>query len=89
MHTKCERRCVACRKNKQQNEMLRIAKRENEFLIDIQHKIGGRGAYICKDAQCLQLTIKKRLRQNRILAQSLFLQITHVPPSRIELESTV
>lgn len=61
MHTKCERRCVACRKNKQQNEMLRIAKRENEFLIDIQHKIGGRGAYICKDAQCLQLTIKKRL----------------------------
>lgn len=61
MHTKCERRCVACRKNKQQNEMLRIAKRENEFLIDLQHKIGGRGAYICKDAQCLQLTIKKRL----------------------------
>lgn len=61
MHIKCERRCVACRKNKQQNEMLRIAKRENEFLIDMQHKIGGRGAYICKDAQCLQLTIRKRL----------------------------
>ena len=61
MHTKFERRCVACRANKQQNEMLRIEKLENDFLIDLTHKIGGCGAYICKDKACLAQTIKKRL----------------------------
>ena len=61
MHIKQERRCVACRQCKQQNSMLRIARVGNEYLIDVNHKLGGRGAYICKDLKCLELTKKKKL----------------------------
>ncbi len=61
MHIKKERRCVACRMSKQQEEMLRIAKINGEYLLDPNYKLGGRGAYICKSNQCINLTIKKRL----------------------------
>ncbi len=61
MHIKQERKCIACRENKQQNEMIRIAKINNEMIIDIAHKLGGRGAYVCKDNECIALAIKKKL----------------------------
>ena len=61
MHIKQERRCVACRECKQQNDMLRIARIQNEYLIDIYNKLGGRGAYVCKDRKCIDLAIKKKL----------------------------
>lgn len=60
MHIKTERRCVACRENKQQAEMLRIAKINNDFMLDHNHKLGGRGAYVCKCSACISLAIKKR-----------------------------
>ncbi len=60
MHIKKERRCVACRTSKQQDEMLRIAKINGKFIIDEANKLGGRGAYICKNKQCLSLAIKKK-----------------------------
>ena len=61
MHIKQYRRCVACRNSKQQNEMLRIARINNEYVIDLDQKLDGRGAYVCKDNECIALTIKKRL----------------------------
>ena len=61
MHIKQERRCVACRECKQQSEMLRIARIGNEYLIDEKNKLGGRGASVCRDKACIDLTIKKRL----------------------------
>ena len=61
MHIKQQRKCVACRESKQQNEMLRIAKVNDCFIIDEKQKLGGRGAYICKSNQCLNLTIKKKM----------------------------
>ena len=61
MHIKKERKCVACKQNKQQNEMLRIAKISNGYVFDEQNKIGGRGAYVCKNNSCIQNTIKKKL----------------------------
>ena len=60
MHIKKERRCVSCRESKQQTEMLRIAKVNNDFIIDHNHKLGGRGAYVCKCSECINLAIKKR-----------------------------
>lgn len=74
MHIKQNRRCVACRETKQQNEMLRIARINDEFLIDENHKLGGRGAYVCKDNNCINLTIKKRL-LNRSFKANLDVQI--------------
>lgn len=61
MSIKQSRRCVACRESKQQNQMLRITRINNEYLIDINNKLGGRGAYVCKDSNCINLTIKKKL----------------------------
>lgn len=61
MHIKQERKCVACKTCKQQREMLRVARINNEYLIDEDHKLGGRGAYVCRSNQCIALTIKKKL----------------------------
>lgn len=41
--------------------MLRIAKVGKEFLLDPTHKLGGRGAYICKNKECMSNAIKKHL----------------------------
>lgn len=61
MHIKQERRCVACRENKQQIEMLRIARINNQYFTDEKNNLGGRGAYVCRNSQCINLTIKKKL----------------------------
>ena len=41
--------------------MLRIARINNEYFIDKNFKLNGRGANICNKAECINLTIKKRL----------------------------
>lgn len=40
--------------------MLRVTKLDGDFLIDYNHKFGGRGAYVCKCNECINLAIKKR-----------------------------
>ena len=60
MHIKQERRCVACKANKQQNEMLRVARVKNEYFLDLNNILGGRGAYICNNSDCINQTIKKK-----------------------------
>lgn len=60
MHLKKERRCVACRITKNQDEMIRVAKYKDNFYVDFEHKLDGRGAYVCKNAECINNAIKKR-----------------------------
>ncbi|MGN0788018.1 MAG: YlxR family protein [Candidatus Onthoplasma sp.] len=60
MSQKFERRCVSCRQIKAQNEMIRVAKIGDDYVLDLKFKLGGRGAYVCKDKDCIQNTIKKR-----------------------------
>ena len=69
MHIKQQRKCVACRESKHQNEMLRIAKVNDQFIIDLNYKLDGRGAYICKNSQCINLAIRKKA-LNRAFKQS-------------------
>lgn len=61
MHIKTERRCVACRQAKPYKEMIRIARVNGEFMLDCEHKLDGRGAYVCKNKTCISQTIKKHL----------------------------
>ena len=61
MHLKTERRCVACRQTKPQKEMIRLAKINGDFQFDFLQKLGGRGAYVCNNPDCINLTLKKRL----------------------------
>ncbi len=49
------RMCVGCRQMKPKTELDRIVKTPNgEIVIDKTNKVSGRGAYICKNGDCLK-----------------------------------
>lgn len=55
------RTCIGCNEKRDKKELLRIVKnKENEISIDKTGKKEGRGAYICKDKECLEKAIKNR-----------------------------
>ena len=55
------RQCVGCREMKSKKEMLRVLKTaEEEVILDITGKMNGRGAYLCKDAECLKKAMKTK-----------------------------
>jgi len=57
--------CVGCREMKNKKELIRIVRTPDEMiLIDRTGKKSGRGAYICPEAQCLNIAVKgKRLQK--------------------------
>jgi len=57
------RMCLGCNEMKPKIELIRIVKTpENEIMVDLKGKANGRGAYICRDAECLKKAVKaKRL----------------------------
>ena len=49
------RMCTGCREMKPKKELIRIVKTtDGEIKIDITGKLNGRGAYVCKDAECMR-----------------------------------
>ena len=49
------RQCVGCGEMKGKKEMLRVLKTpEGEICLDTTGKKNGRGAYICRQKECLQ-----------------------------------
>ena len=55
------RQCLGCGEMKSKKEMLRIIRTaEGEVFLDVTGKKNGRGAYICKDAGCLEKGRKKK-----------------------------
>lgn len=61
------RRCIACNNQKEKQELLRIIRNpQKELEIDLTGKKNGRGAYICKNEECLNLA-KKTKRLERTL----------------------
>ena len=56
-----QRSCVACRTQKNKNELFRIVKnKENEIKVDKIGKEPGRGAYICYSMDCFEKGIKSK-----------------------------
>ncbi|MCM1309218.1 MAG: YlxR family protein [Butyrivibrio sp.] len=56
-----QRQCVGCGANKDKKALIRVIKTpENEILLDETGKKNGRGAYICKAAECLNRAIKSK-----------------------------
>ena len=54
------RMCICCRKHLDKKELIRVVKNKNgEFFIDRTFKADGRGAYVCKNSECL-LKLKKQ-----------------------------
>lgn len=57
------RTCIACREMKPKSEMTRVVKNaDGEIRLDATGKAPGRGAYICRNEECL-----KKLRTKKLL----------------------
>ena len=55
------RQCVGCGEMKSKKELIRVLKTEEEgFVLDSTGKKNGRGAYICKNAECLKAARKSK-----------------------------
>ena len=56
-----QRTCMGCNSKKDKKDLIRIVKNnKNEISIDKTGKQDGRGAYICKNDQCLEKAIKTK-----------------------------
>ncbi len=64
------RMCTGCMEMKPKKELIRIVKSpEGEVSVDLTGKKSGRGAYICKNIECLEKAFKtKRLSRNLDIA---------------------
>ena len=55
------RMCVGCREMKEKRQLLRIVKNaEGQISFDRVGKAPGRGAYICRSAECLEKAVRQR-----------------------------
>lgn len=55
------RRCVGCMEMKPKTELCRVVKSpEGDVSLDQKGKLPGRGAYVCKSADCLASARKAR-----------------------------
>ncbi len=53
--------CVACREMRAKKDLMRIVRTaEGELVLDLTGKRSGRGAYLCRDAACMNKAIKTR-----------------------------
>ncbi len=76
------RRCVVTKEQLPKNELLRIVRtKEGKVLVDETGKIGGRGAYIKKDSQVLELARKKKILERALevkIEDSLYEEIANI-----------
>lgn len=76
------RQCVGCNEMKGKREMLRVVKEaEGPISLDITGKKNGRGAYLCKQEECL-----KKARRNKGLERSFKMSIPEQVYDRLEEE---
>ena len=55
------RQCVGCGEMKGKKDMMRVLKTaESDICLDVTGKKNGRGAYVCKNEDCLKLARKNK-----------------------------
>ena len=55
------RMCVGCREMKEKRKLIRIVRTpEGEAALDPTGKKSGRGAYVCRQAECLRRSIRQK-----------------------------
>ena len=61
-----QRQCVGCREMRDKKSLIRVVRSpEGEISLDFVGKKPGRGAYVCRDVECL-----KRARKSRALERA-------------------
>lgn len=54
------RRCIACYTSFPQEDLIRFTVNGGKIVLDTEGKNDGRGYYLCKKRECLELAIKKK-----------------------------
>ena len=55
------RKCIGCGEMKNKKTLIRVLRTPEEtYLLDATGKKNGRGAYVCRDAQCLERAIRPK-----------------------------
>lgn len=56
------RKCLGCQETKPKKELIRVvrAAHTDEIKIDLTGKMAGRGAYICRNMECLEKAYKAK-----------------------------
>ncbi|MBR1670827.1 MAG: YlxR family protein [Butyrivibrio sp.] len=55
------RKCVGCGEMKEKKDLIRVIKTpDSEIMIDLSGKANGRGAYMCRSAECLKKALKNK-----------------------------
>ena len=55
------RQCGGCGEMKSKRELVRVVKTpEGKIVLDLSGRKNGRGSYICKDANCYALALKRK-----------------------------
>lgn len=58
---KPQRTCIACRQMQDKQQLNRVVRTpEGEILLDDTGRRNGRGAYLCKNPECLKKAFKSR-----------------------------
>ena len=56
-----QRKCIACQERDSKKGLIKIVQnKEGQIFLNSIGKANGRGAYICKDAECLKKAIKSK-----------------------------
>ncbi len=55
------RQCLGCREMKPKRELLRVVRSpEGAIALDLHGKASGRGAYVCRNTECLKKAIRAK-----------------------------
>lgn len=54
------RMCVACREMRAKKDLMRVVRTEDGLKLDRTGKLSGRGAYLCRDAACMEKAVRTR-----------------------------
>ena len=83
------RMCVGCRQMKEKRELIRIVRTpEGDTLFDPTGKKSGRGAYVCRQSECLRRSIRQK-QLERQLGITLTSEITDMLTAEMEKLSEV
>lgn len=53
------RKCIVCNEHKDKSQLIRIVKdKDKNINIDLSGKMDGRGAYICRNKECINKSIE-------------------------------
>ncbi|PWJ71449.1 hypothetical protein B0O40_1319 [Ruminococcaceae bacterium R-25] len=72
MKKKPQRSCVSCRTVRDKNDLLRVVVTpEGDVRYDPTGKLAGRGAYLCRNEECITAELKKAAKLSKGLKKPL------------------